>query len=231
MGRMITMQSIKHLTLALGCLPLAAVLHAQSTTTTVPTPSSVASSTSVPSGLLGLQYTEVSVGLADIEHFSNHRYSLTAGANTPVVPGSLDGGAFYRYSRIGGAQRGHANAIGGYFTGYMPLQGVKPFVTGVLGYEWTSAPANSGDHEPLWGAAAGVEIPAGAVTITPRVSYRDDFEGTPRSRQAWTYAVEANFWLSRSERISSIFGSVGWTEVRRSRFDAWNYEIGLRSRF
>lgn len=210
------MKMTNKITLALGLLTAAAASQAQTTTNTA------------PAGLLGAQYTELSFGLNDVKHVSNHGYSVSAAANTPLIPGKLDAGGTYSYSWMRGPFRGHANTIGGYATAYAPLQGAKPFAGAGLGYQWTSAPFNGGDKQALWHATAGVEIPAGAITLTPRINYADDFKGSRKSAQAWTYAVEANCWVNKT---SAVFASIGKTDVRHSRFDSWNYQVGLRSRF
>jgi hypothetical protein len=180
-------------------------------------------------GLLGQRYTEFNVGLQDIKHTSNHGYSVGAEANNPLIPGVLDAGASYSYSWTRGAFKGHANTIGAYATAYAPMHGVKPFVGTGLGYQWTNVRFAGSDEQALWGLTTGVEIPAGErVTVTPRINYADDFEGTPRSSQEWTFAVEANYWFSKT---SAVFGSIGRSEVRRSPYDGWNYVAGLRARF
>ncbi len=209
-----TMKPTKKITLALGLLAAGA--------------SFAQTNPPAPTGLLGHQYTEVSFGLNDLKHVSTHGYSLGAAANTALIPGKLDAGGTYSYSWIGGGLRSHANTIGGYTTAYLPLQGFKPFVGAGLGYEWTSAPHGLGDDQAVWRTTVGVEIPAGAVTITPRITYHDDFRGTQRSTQAWTVGAEANYWYSAT---SAIFGSIGHSDVRRSSIDSWNYQIGLRAKF
>ncbi|MDP3071410.1 MAG: hypothetical protein Q8N18_14060 [Opitutaceae bacterium] len=228
------MKTTNKLTLALAGLTLAAGLHAQSTTTAVPAPRSVASSSSA--GLIGTPYTELKFGVQDIKGNSSHAYSIGAGANTVLVPRQLDGGASYAYSRIGGASRGHTNTIGGYLTAYAPtpsylndvgfLRSAKPFISANAGWEWSSYPTGS-DDQPLWGASVGIEIPAGAVTITPRLSYSDDFEGTSRSSQSVGAAVEVNYWYSPT---MAFFGSAGESGLRHSNRSARNFFIGLRSR-
>ena len=126
-----------------------------------------------------------------------------------------------------GAFSGHANTIGAYATAYTALHGVKPFVSSALGYQWISSRFGS-DEATLWGLSTGVEIPVGVATITPRISYADDFENSRASSQQWTFAVEANYWFNKR---SSVFGSIGRSEILHSSLASWNYEIGLRSRF
>jgi hypothetical protein len=207
------MNLTKNITLALG-LVAAGVSFAQTT----PAGAGL--------GLLGNRYTELSVGLQDIKHLSDHGFSVGALANNPLIPGVLDAGASYSYSWIRGPFKGHANTIGGYAIAYAPFNGVKPFAGAGLGYQWTSF--GRSDEQGLWGLTAGVEIPAGNVTITPRINYADDFESSRNSSQAWTYQVEANYWFNAK---SAVFGSIGKTDVRRTSLDSWNYEVGLRARF
>lgn len=216
-GANLTMKLTKNITLAVS-LVAAVASHAQ-------TP---ATASATASGLLGQQYTELSFGLDDLKHVSTHGYSVSASANTALIPGQLDAGGTYSYSWMGGALRGHANTIGGYTTAYLPLRGVKPFASAALGYQWTSARFGLGDDQAVWAGAIGVEIPAGKVTITPRISYADDFRGSNRSTQAWTLGAEANYWYSRT---SAVFAGIGFSDVRRSSLDSWNYEIGLRAKF
>lgn len=212
------MKLTKKITFALGLLATG-VSYAQSSAPTT---------TSTGHGLLGHRYTELVFGVDDVKHISTHGYSVGASANNPIVPGKVDAGAGYTYSWIGGALKGHANTLTTYATAYAPLSGVKPFASAALGYQWTSLKFGQGDEQAIWGAAIGVEIPAGIVTLTPRLTYQDDFEGTPRSSQAWTASVEANYWFNQN---SAVFGSIGHSDVRRSPVDAWSYQIGLRARF
>lgn len=184
-----------------------------------------ATTTNSGTGLLGQRFTELSLGAENIDHVSNHGYSVGARANNPLIPGVLDAGALYSYSWIRGAFKGHANTIGAYATAYAPLGQVRPFATAALGYQWTSARFGAGEDEAIWGGAIGVEIPAGAVTLTPRLSYADDFDSDSRG---WTTSVEANYWYSRT---SAVYASVGRTDARRSPFDSWNLKLGLRARF
>jgi hypothetical protein len=215
------MKNTKKIILAFGALAVAGVSYAQTTTAGI-------AENSNGLGLLGTRHTEFSIGLQDITHLNDHGYSVGAAVNDPIIPGVLDAGAAYSYSWIRGAFRGHANTIGAYATAYVPFRGVKPFVSTGLGYQWTTMRFGANDERALWGTSAGVEIPVGRVTITPRANYADDFEGSRKSSQAWTLEVEANYWYSKT---SAVFGSIGKTDVRRSGFDSWNYEVGLRARF
>lgn len=211
------MKPTKNITLALGFLA-ASVSYAQ-------TPAD----NHANYGLLGHRYTELNLGLQDIKHSQDHGYSVGAAANNPLIPGVLDAGASYSYSWIRGPFKGHANTIGAYATAYAPFNGVKPFAGAGLGYQWSSFGFSANDDEAIWGMTAGVEIPvARGTTLTPRINYADDFEGSRNSSEAWTFQVEANYWYNAR---SAVFGSIGKTDVRHSSGVSWNYEVGLRARF
>ena len=209
------MKTTKKITLALGLL-LAGAGFAQTT------------ATRSGNGLLGQRYAEFGVGLQDLKFISDHAYSFGATANTPLAPSGLDAGIGYSHAWVDGQIDGHANTFGGYLTAYVPLHDVKPFLSAGVGWEWTRFRRFGDDDQGLWNLAAGVEIPLGAITLTPRVSYADDFEGRFSSDQQWTYEVEGNCWINAK---TAVFGSVGKTDVVRSPAEAWNYRLGVRVRF
>ncbi|HVS51093.1 MAG TPA: hypothetical protein VHD62_01965 [Opitutaceae bacterium] len=207
------MNLTQKITLALG-LALAGASYAQT------------SSTVTPVGVLGQQFTELSFGTSDIRHVSPNFYDLSLAGNVPVAP-NVDLGASYGYGWIGGAYRGHANQIEGTGTFHTNYNGVKPFVSLGLGYQWASFKGGY-DDLGLWGASVGVEIPAGALALTPRIVYADDFRGSSRSSQQTSYEVEGNYWVSRT---TAVFGSVGFTDTNNSGNDSWDYRVGLRLKF
>lgn len=204
----------KKMILALGLL-VAGAGYAQTAATSSSTP-----------GLLGQRFAEVSFGTQDVKGFSSNFYDTGVAVNLPVAP-SFDLGAGYSYSWFRSGIRGHSNTIFASGTAYAPMSGVKPFFTGALGYQWTRA-GFFRDNRGLWAAVVGVEIPAGSLTLTPRIGYTDDFESGTASSRDFTYAIEANHWLSAK---TAIYGTIGRTEVHRSSADSWNYELGLRFKF
>jgi hypothetical protein len=184
-------------------------------------------STNSTSGVLGHRYSEVSFGLQDPKHFSQDLYDLSLSGNVPVAP-NLDLGAGYSYGWIGGSGiKGHVNTIGTTATAYTALNGVKPFIALGLGYQWVST-AGLRDDNGIWGGSIGVEIPAGAFSVTPSISYADDFRSSGNSTQQTTYGVEGNYWLSSA---AALFASVGYTDLHSSSVDSWNYRIGYRWKF
>jgi hypothetical protein len=209
------MNLIKKTTLAAG-LVVAAASFAQTAQT--------ASTSSTPVGLLGQSYSEIHVGVSDIKHFSKDQTNLGVAANVPVTP-FLDLGAGYDYGWIHGI--GHFNTVNGTATAYTTFNGVKPFVGAGLGYQWSSYTGGTPD-EGLWGVTAGVEIPVSVITLTPRIVYSDDFHGQSSSTQQTSYEVEGNYWLTRT---AAVFGSVGYSDVRRTNNDSWDYTVGARFKF
>ena len=207
-----TMNLSKKTILALGVL-VAGVSFAQTTQTGT-----------TPVGLLGQSFSEIHVGASDIKNFSKDQYGLGVAANVPVTP-YLDLGAGYDYGWIRGI--GHANTVNGTATAYTTFNGVKPFVSAGLGYQWTRAYGNS-DDQGIWGGAVGVEIPVASFTLTPRIAYVDDFEAPRKSSQQTTYEVEGNLWVTKT---AAVFASVGYTDVNRTSDDSWNYTVGARFKF
>lgn len=190
---------------------------------------SFAQTTASNNGLLGQRYAEASFGVQDIKFISTNAYGLGVGVNTPVIAGSFDVGANYDYDQIRGSGiRSHANTFSGYGTYYTTVNGVKPFVGAGVGWQWSSMRGFGSDDQGLWGAAVGVEIPAGAVTLTPRIAYGDDFEGSKNSSQQFSYGVDANYWVNAK---TAVFGAVSFTDVRSSPVESWNYRVGLRVKF
>jgi hypothetical protein len=204
----------KKILLALGAAAAAGAMHAQTMSTTTPV------------GVLGHNYTELSLGLQDIKDLSPHFYDASISGNVPVTP-NLDLAAGYSYGWIRGSVRGHSNTLTTTATAYTLTGGVKPFVGVGLGYKWTHF-AGFRDNQGLWGAAVGVEIPAGRVSITPRIVYADDFESSSNSSQETTYEVEGNYWVSAK---TGVFASIGKTDVHHNGGEAWNYRLGVRMKF
>lgn len=208
------MKHIKIISVGLGLLA-AGTTWAQTTTSSTPT------------GLLGQRYGELSAGLHDVHNLSDNAYTVGASVNLPVAP-FFDAGVSYNYDWIRGAFPGHANTGSTYLVAYKPMQGVKPFVGAALGWQWSRSGLFAGDAHGVWGATAGVEIPVGEITLTPRVSYADDFEATNVSAQQWSWGIEANYWATAR---TAFFGSIGRSDVMHSPVRSWDYQFGMRVKF
>lgn len=176
-----------------------------------------------PSGVLGQDFAEFSFGVQDIAHLSPNFYDLSLNGNAAILP-HLDLGGGLAFGWIRGNVDGHANALTGTATTYTTWNNVKPFFGTVLGYEWASQPFTDSNFG-FWGASTGLEIPAGFFAFTPRLTYLDDFRHSATSAQQLTYETEVNCWLTRD---TALFASAGYTDAHHSRFDSWNWRLGLR---
>jgi hypothetical protein len=244
------MNLTKKIILTLAVLAIAGADHAQQTDTTnqsaiIPPPAnnSQPASTSTAGGILGKRYVDANFSLQDIRHVSKNAYDLGVGANIPVSPG-IDLGAAYDHSWLQGTSttpRVHSDVIQGTVTLFPPARtfdsDVKPFVAGGIGYQWDNAKFSgtphsftfgSSDDYAIWGLAVGLEIPVDALSITPVVSYSDDFRSSHQSVQAFNYGAEANYWITNQV---GVYAAATYQDVRHSSFDSWIYTTGVRFQF
>jgi hypothetical protein len=145
---------------------------------------------------------------------------------------------------------------GANLTAYTNYQGVKPFAEVAVGYSWAKDKLSFGgtpvsddrDDTGLWGLGVGVEIPLGAVTVTPRITYQDDFEGgapgitNPAASGtgstvaisrggrggAFGYSTEAHMWFTRAV---GGFAEVTYSDPTGGGTQSWTYALGARLRF
>jgi hypothetical protein len=190
-------------------------------------------------GLLGQRYAEASVGAIDPHGSSDEGFAGNLSVNVPVQAG-LDVGFGYTYDRItadigsGFHLRSRNHTLGATVTGYSTLAGVKPFAGAGLGYQWSRTKLDFGgarvldtdDDDGLWALGVGVEIPLGAVTVTPTVTYQDGF--SQGAAAGFAYGAEAHMWLTRT--VGGFVGATYSDPVNGGR-QSWLYEIGARMRF
>jgi len=177
----------------------------------------------VPTGLLGQEYTEFSVGSRDVSGRSTNGYDLGLSGNIGVAS-NLDLGGGFSHSWIRGRTPGHSNAASISVTTHATVKTVKPFAALALGYEWTHVNGRS-DRTGRWGGAVGAEIRAGEISFTPRVVILDGFRGTVRGSRQATHEVDGNYWFNPRR---AFFACAGYTDVHQSRFDFWHLRLGLR---
>jgi hypothetical protein len=222
------MKTIKHIMLATA-LTIAVAGHAQDTSTTSTstyTPPSGPTLNDVP-GLLGSSYTDVGVSWQDIKNDANDAYRGSIRANVPLAPG-FDAGLGYNYWRRDDAAkfRSHVVAADGKF--YFPTHNVKPFVGGLVGYEWARLDFQPGvvrDRNWVWGVNAGVELVVSRFVLTPQVAFTDTMENN--STGVYHYGIDAHHWFT--ERVGGYVGTT-FNDYRRAA-DSWSYNAGVRLRF
>ncbi len=207
------MKSVIYCSIILSALVAAVTCHAQSAT-----------ADQAPRGALGQNYAEFSLGWTKINH-ARDIYDGSFTGNVAVAH-HLDLAGTIGYGWVHGKNEGHANLLSGAATWFVNHAGTKPFASLVIGYQ--SGTGRLAFSDWLWGAGVGCEIPLAGMTLTPRVSYLDDFRGSRRSSQQVTFETEGNWWLGRS---AALFASLGYTDVHRSRFDSWNWRAGVRFAF
>lgn len=234
------MKTMNKLALVSAALLLAGTSYGQTTApTTTLTPTGRTSIRDNP-GTLGHSFAEVNYSWVD---FSRDRgvdadgYILGAKGNLPVAPG-FDLGVGYDYYR----ENGHRNPFTGtdFDARYHQLNGsgtfflatgtMRPFLQGGVGYQWSRGDLQSlrtYDDMWLWNAGAGVEIPLGLFSVTPRVAYSDAFDDNGVG--VWHYGGEVHHWFS--EQVGG-FVDATYHEARGDvRANAWTYTAGLRLRF
>lgn len=216
------MKQTQTIALVLG-LAAASTGFAQTTTTQGTT-------MTAPAGVLGQKFVDVNVGFLEVEDFGEDAYGAGVGVNFPIAPSlDLTGGYEYGRAKFSGAKAtSHTLEAGA--TYYIPMNGVKPFVAGELAHSWARTRFGgfqNNDQTFFWDAKAGVEIPVGvALTLTPSISYGDDFEGG--DSHDISYHFEANYWISPQ---AAVYGEVSFTQVHRSPNDIWTFVAGYRWRF
>ncbi len=247
------MNPTKKIILALTALAAAGAILAQQTDTnqTATTDQSAVTTNqttppppAAPSGgLLGKRYVDLNFGVQDIRHVSKDAYTAGLSGNFPVAPG-VDLGAGYSHSWLNSTAttpRVDTDVVQGTVTLFPPnntfSNGAKPFVAGGIGYQWDNATLSgtphsfsftSDDDYALWALAAGVEIPFGAFSLTPAISYNDDFRSSRKSVQAYNYGAEANYWVTDE---FAVYAGASYQDVRHSSFDSWIYDAGVRLKF
>lgn len=229
------MKSLSSLAAACAALLVAGTVLAQSTPS-VPV--------SQNPGVLGQSYTDLKFGYEDYRHSGSDGYDLGLSGNVPVAK-NLDVGFGYDYYREnnnpgpipGTNYDAHYHQLSTNANYYLPMNGVKPFVGGGVGYQWarasvsspftSSRPLRFSDDEWVWSATAGVEVPVGTWALTPRVSYSDTM--TSNSYGVWHYGAEAHHWFT--PKVGGYADATFNDPKNNSGPESWTYTAGLRFRF
>lgn len=234
-------------TLALGLAVLLAAggLHAQSTSSTTyaqPTDTSAAAGTSIYDnpGVLGHGFADLNYSWVDFSEedgLDANGFIAGINGNVPVSRG-LDVGLGYNYYR----ENNHRNPftgtdfdaryhqVAGNATYFVPMSGMKPFVSGGVGYQWSRGDIQSlsvYDSKWLWGASGGVELAFGRFAVTPRVSYTDTMHSEKFG--SWHYGAEVHHWFT--DRFGGYVDATYHNPRGPERFHSWTYTAGIRMRY
>lgn len=202
------------MTFALGLL-LAGACFAQTNAT----------NSSASAGLLGQRYAEFGFALHDLNRPSDNTYSLGTTANFPMVPALLDVSASYAYDWHVGPSKIRRHTFLAAATAYASNNALRPFAS--YGIGWQTRHTGSED-QAIWRATAGFEIDAGNITLTPRVTYIDDFEAPRVSSQQLGWGLEGNTWVTSK---TGLFASFSRTKALHTSVISSDYQIGVRVKF
>jgi hypothetical protein len=158
-------------------------------------------------------------------------------ANTPIARG-IDLGLGYNYYRDnnhrnpfnGTPYDARYHGVGTSATFYAPTGRVKPFISTGLGYQWSRGDIQSlrtYDHEYVWSASGGVEVPMGLFAFTPRVSYNDTMRSN--SIGAWSYGAQVHHWFN--EKVGGYVDATFHDPRSGGGAEWWTYMAGVRLRF
>ncbi|HTQ32454.1 MAG TPA: hypothetical protein VMI53_14685 [Opitutaceae bacterium] len=218
----------QHVLFALAAFSAAGVVYAQENMAGGPATDSSAG------GVIGQRYADLNFGLQHIKHVSDNAYGIGAAMNVPVES-YMDATVGYGYSWINSTLDERAHVASFTDTIYTTLAGgAKPFLSAGVGYEWDriSGPNFKTDTAEfgLWGLDVGIEVPTAVqgLSVTPAISYLDDFRKSRNSAQARDYGVEANYWVDAKW---SVYGNISYQDVLHSGADSWNYTAGIRIKF
>lgn len=254
MGRTAAQTMESYLKLSFGLIGLVAAIGARAQTNVT---------TADRSGLLGQRYAELSGSVINPHDSADEGYAGRLRANVPVR-GGLDLDFDYNYSGMDSGilsgvfdRRVREHALFTSLTTYMDYRGMRPFAGAGLGYSWSKHTLSFGgatvvddrDDAALWGLRAGVEIPVGVLTLTPKVTYQATFNGA-RGRDfvrvapttgsigtvgverafdgAFNYGVEAHVWFTR---MLGGFADVTYSDPTGGGTQSWIYSAGVRMRF
>jgi hypothetical protein len=229
------MKTMNKLALGLTALFIAGMAHAQTT----PFLSGSDMSVRDNPGILGHTYLDVNYNWVDFteDQVDADAYIAAIRGNAPVAPG-LDAGFGYAYYRENGNGnifnnspfdvRAHQLAADATF--YGQGSGIKPFLSGAIGYQWSRGDIQNlsiDDGDWLWGASAGAEIPFGTFAVTPRISYSDTIGGSDEGQ--WSYGGELHHWFS--EGIGGYLDATFHDPRHSLSAEYWTYTAGVRFRF
>ncbi len=191
-------------------------------------------------GVLGQGFTDLNYSWVDYHRdrgLDADGYIAGLSGNAPIARG-IDVGLGYNYFR----ENNHRNPFTGSpydaryhqvateATFFAPASGVKPFVTGGVGYQWSRGDLQSlrtYDHEWTWAASGGVEMPMGLFALTPRITYSDTMRGG--STGAWHYGAQVHHWFT--EKVGGYVDATFHDPLRNSGPESWTYTAGVRLRF
>lgn len=183
-------------------------------------------------GFLGQRYTDINFGLSNDDAIPANYYDAVLNFNIPLCK-SADLGLGYAYDWLNGNPSAQAHSLLTSATYHTTMNGIKPFVSAGLGYQWSSASFTVAkvttkvrDNDGIYGFGFGAEIPVGSLTVTPSVSYSNQFDGSGDGSVG--YGVEAARWFSNN----AVYAGIAYQDdLSSGGSSAWTYRLGFRAKF
>ncbi|HUR60397.1 MAG TPA: hypothetical protein VM029_21930 [Opitutaceae bacterium] len=178
---------------------------------------------------LGQRTFDISAGVvhANVPDVARNGHAFSAGLNAPVSP-NVDLGFNYGYGgiKVLGSGRLTDWVLSGAAVLHSGGPGAKSFVGASLGYERTKIHVGTlkeNDDGGIWALSAGVEIPLGALTLTPALTYTDATNGESDSTLHW--GLQANYWFT--PKVAG-YADVTYSDLRENGDHLWTYRVGAR---
>ena len=193
-------------------------------------------------GLLGHSFADLRYSWVDYHRdgeFDADGFIAGVSANAPLTQG-LDVGIGYNYYR----ENNHRNPFTGTSfdtryheadaraTFYTRLGGVRPFMSGGVGYQWSRGDIQrlrTFDHDWVWNASAGFEAILGYVALIPRVGFTNTIPNNRGDVGTWHYGAQAHHWFN--EQLGGYLDATFHDPRAGGGVEWWTYTAGLRFRF
>jgi hypothetical protein len=184
-------------------------------------------------GVIGKRHAEAGLGLQDVTEVDDVTYVAEVGGNLPLTS-FLDLSARYSHRWAEGHDDLSSDIFEGSATWYKVIDdGVKPFLSGAVGYRTdnfqtdTSLRTIPDTSYGIWSVTAGTEFPYELISVTPTITYSDDFRNSQDSKQSLDYGVRIDSWAT--ERVG-VYLKVVYADSWRSNSNSWYLGAGVRVR-
>lgn len=179
-------------------------------------------------GTIGRRYADGYLSIQDVRGTTTNVYGGGGGANIPLCSGiDLNGGVGYTSYKPDDFST-TLTTLGGNVKFYNKAEGgVKPFVTGGLGMTFGDVNSHSTSWVD-WNVGVGAEFPYKWISITPSITYHDDFRHNGVSTQSLHYAVDFNSWATSQV---GVYAKVVCIDTWHDANPAFGLALGVRVRF
>lgn len=179
-------------------------------------------------GTIGRRYAEGFLSFQDVKGTSKNVFGGGVGGNLPVCTGLDFLGSVSHTSFKANDLSTTLTNFDGVVRAYGKVEDdVTPFIQAGLGMTFGDVLDHS-TNWINWNVGVGADFSYKWASVTPTISYSDDFRHTGASSQALTYAVEVNSWATPQ---IGVFAKVSYVDVRHDGANGTGLTAGLRVRF